>query len=65
MLELFWELYQQRQIGNVRETAGNAMAHAEAMRITAARETGKTDERVDKLVLMATPCGRSSPRRPA
>jgi hypothetical protein len=52
MLELFWELYQQRQIGNVRETAANAMAQAEAMRTTAARETGKTDERVDKLVLM-------------
>lgn len=53
MLELFWDLYQQRQIGQVREAAGDAIAQAQAARTVSLQELARADERIDKLVLLA------------
>ncbi|HEX2339351.1 MAG TPA: hypothetical protein VHI98_02635 [Vicinamibacterales bacterium] len=52
MLELFWDLYQQRQIREARETAADAKSEAMAARMGALRELALAQERLDKLVLL-------------
>ena len=53
MLELFWDLYQQRQIGELQRNAGGNRAEAElAARETARSELQQLEARLDKLTLV-------------
>jgi hypothetical protein len=52
MLELFWDLYQQRQLGEVRRAAGDAQAEAQAARSSARYELDQSAQRMDRLVLL-------------
>jgi hypothetical protein len=52
MLELFWDLYQQRQIGQAHQAAGDARRRPKRQG-WGRREVARADERIDKLVLIA------------
>lgn len=52
MVGVFWDLYQQRQIREVRETASDAKSEAAAARMGTLRELARAEERIEKLVLL-------------